>query len=154
MPATATRRASERVRAAVPAAQFRAALEQALATADADQRTGPLIAATRLRMRFEFTDCGLTLNVASGVESGEHNLRWSFDEVEWEPKLTLSMSSTVANRYLQGAESLAIAIAHGEVRVRGESRIALLYLPATQMICEPYRRAVEADFPALAISKK
>ena len=58
------------------------------------------------------------------------------------------MDSDVANRYLQGRESLAIAIARGQVAVRGDSRIALLYLPALRLICEPYRRVVETEYPA------
>jgi hypothetical protein len=60
------------------------------------------------------------------------------------------MNSEVANRYLQGRESLAIAIARGEVRCEGESSAALLYLPATRLIAEPYRRVVEAEYPRLA----
>ena len=61
------------------------------------------------------------------------------------------MPAEVANRYLQGRESLAIAIAHGQVSCKGDSRVALLYLPATRLLCEPYRRVVETEFPALAV---
>ena len=128
--------------------EFRVALERALVEADGDDRIGPLICATKLRLRFVFTDIDLELNLASSED--EHRLRWSFGAPPWEPKLTLTMSSAVANRYLLGRESLAIAIARGEVRVRGESRAALLYLPAARLIGEPYRRVVESGFPALA----
>jgi hypothetical protein len=135
--------------AAVRAAEFRAALDEALATADADPRIGPMIGATKLRLRLAFSDCGLTVNIAAS--EGEHNLTWSFGEDPgWSPKLELEMDAAVANRYLQGRESLAIAIARGQVRVRGESRTALLYLPATRLLCEPYRQVVEAGYPALA----
>ncbi len=129
--------------------QLRAALEEALATVDADERLGPLIGATGLRMRFEFTDLDMALNVAAG--DGDRNLSWSFDhDAGWDPKLTLRMSSDVANRYLQGRESLAVAIARGQVRCSGDSRTALLYLPAARLIAGPYRRVVEAEYPALA----
>src|SRR5687767_15661727 len=129
--------------------QLRAALERTLREIDADERLGPLIAATGLRMRFEFTDLGMALNVAAGGTQG--NLAWSFDDDPgWAPKLTLGMTSDVANRYLQGRESLAIGIARGQVRCRGDSRTALLYLPAARLFCEPYRRVVEAGYPALA----
>jgi hypothetical protein len=128
--------------------ELRAALERALAAADADQRIGPMIGATRLRLRFEFPDVGMALNVAAA--EGEHNITWSFDDPpSWRPKLVLEMNSDVANRYLQGRESLAIGIARGNVRCRGDSRVALLYLPAARLICEPYRRVIEADFPQL-----
>jgi hypothetical protein len=129
--------------------QLRAALERTLAEVDADDRLGPLIGATRLRMRFEFTDPDMALNVAGA--DGKHNITWSFaDDPGWPPKLTLRMSSAVGNRYLQGRESLAIGIARGQVRAQGDSRTALLYLPAARLICEPYRRVVEAEYPALA----
>jgi len=150
MAATATSTAPRASTATVRPAEFRAALEQALAEADADQRIGPLIAATKLRLRFEFPDCELMLNVAAA--EGDHNIIWSFGEQHgWTPKLELEMDSSVANRYLQGRESLAIAIARGQVRVRGESRVALLYLPAAHLLCEPYLRAVEAGYPGLAL---
>jgi hypothetical protein len=128
---------------------LRAALDRTLARVDADDRLGPLIGATKLRLRFEFTDLELALNVAAA--DGDHNLTWSFaDDPGWRPKLLLRMNSEVANRYLQGRESLAIAIARGEVRCEGESSAALLYLPATRLIAEPYRRVVEAEYPRLA----
>ena len=128
--------------------EFRAALDRALAEADADERIGPAICATKLRLRLEFTDIGMTLNVAV-AETGQR-LEWSFGRVEWEPKLTLSMTSEVGNSYLLGRESLAIAIARGRVKVSGESRVALLYLPATRLISEPYRRVVQNTYPELA----
>ena len=129
--------------------QLRAALDSTLTAVDADERLGPLIGATRLRMRLEFTDLDMALNVAAA--DGGRNLVWSFDhDPGWPPKLTLRMSSDVANRYLQGRESLAIGIARGQVRCRGDSRTALLYLPAARLIAEPYRRVVESEYPALA----
>src|SRR5919106_5551843 len=119
---TATRSASTRAeRPGVRPAEFRAALDEALTLADADERVGPLIRAAGLRMRFEFPDASMVLNLAAA--SGARHIRWSFsDDGDWDPKLELTMSSAVANRYLQGRESLAIAIARGQVRFVGESR--------------------------------
>ena len=135
------------VEAGVRADDFRAALERALAEADADERIGPRLRVTRMRLRFEFPDCGMVLNVAA---ENDRELRWSFsDEVDWRPQLELRMDSSVANRYLQGRESLAIAIARGRARCRGSSRVALLWLPAARLICEPYRRVIEESFPEL-----
>jgi hypothetical protein len=135
---------------AIPSGEFRAALEQALELADSDEKIGPLLAATEVRMRFEFPDTGLQLNIAAGQADG-HNLRWSFGEVDWPPKLELTMESAVANRFLQGRESLAIAIARGRARYRGESHSAVLGLPATRLLCEPYREVIREGFPALAV---
>ena len=131
--------------------EFRAALDEALAVADADDRVGPLIRAAGLRMRFEFPDARMVLNLAAASEA--QHIRWSFsDEGDWDPKLELTMSSAVANRYLQGRESLAIAIARGQVRVEGGSRVALLYLPATRLLCEPYRKVVARGYPQLFVA--
>ncbi|MGH2950826.1 MAG: hypothetical protein ACRDKX_02130 [Solirubrobacterales bacterium] len=149
---SATATGSARVgasRAGVRPAEFRAALGEALALADADDKVGPLIRAAGLRMRFEFPDAKMVLNLAA-ASSGKRHIQWSFsDDVGWEPKLELTMSSAVANRYLQGNESLAIAIARGQVHFHGESRVAVLYLPATRLLCEPYRKVIVADYPEL-----
>jgi len=131
--------------------ELRDVLDRALAEVDADDRAGSLLRATGLRMRFRFPDLDLVLNVAAS-DDPDHHLRWSFDDlVDWQPRLELTMGSEVANGYLQGKESLAVAIARGRVRCRGEARAALLYLPAARLIVEPYRRVVRAEYPHLAL---
>ena len=122
---------------------MRAALDRALAAADADERIGPRLRATGLAMRFDLPDAGITLHVRAAADD-EHNIQWSFDEDPgWRPKLVLEMSAAVANRYLQGAQSLAIAIARGQVRMpRRVARGAQL----------PARR--EADLPALPARRR
>jgi hypothetical protein len=133
-------------------AEFRRLLDRALREVDGDDRAGTLLRATGLRIRFDFPDLGLVLNVAV-TDDGEHHLRWAFaDGAEWKPKLELRMDSAVANAYLQGKESLAIAIARRQVRCSGEARVALLYVPAIRLLGEPYRRIVEADYPGLLLS--
>jgi hypothetical protein len=129
---------------------FRNALERALDEANTDERIGPLLSATHLRLRFEFTDAGIDLNLAGG-EAGR-NLSWSYGDAPWPARLVLAMPVGVANRFLQGVESLAIGIAHGQVRCSGESRAALRYLPATRLLSGSYRRVVERDFPDLLVA--
>lgn len=146
--ATATTAPSVQQRVAGRRAEQREALERALEAVAADDRVAPLIGATELRMRFEFSDLDLALNLAAG-EHGR-NVEWSFDDDPgWRPKLVLRMTAAVANRYLQGRESLAIALARREVRCEADSRVALLYLPAARLLTDPYRRVVEADYPDL-----
>jgi hypothetical protein len=136
----------------VSAEQLRELLDRTLTELDRDERLGPLIRATGIRLRLECPDVGLVLNVAAS-ERPERHLRWAFgDDVDWAPRLELRMSSDVANAYLQGAESLAVAIAHGKVRVRGDSKVAVLYLPTTRLIVEPYRRCVRELHPDLALT--
>jgi hypothetical protein len=110
-----------------------------------------LLRAAGLRMRFECPDLPMVLNVAASEEP-DHHLRWAFsDAVEWEPKLSLRMNSRIANAYLQGKESLAIAIARGRVRFDGDTRCALLYVPTLRLVVAPYRRLVRQDYPHLLV---
>ena len=98
------------------ATEFRELLDETLFELDVDEKAGPLLRATGMRVRFDFPDLGMVLNVAAS-EAPDHHLRWEFsDAVDWEPKLSFSMDSQIANAYLQGKESLAIAIARGRVR--------------------------------------
>jgi hypothetical protein len=133
------------------AEEFREVLDETLRELDTDERSGPLLRAAGLSLRIELTDLGLVLRVAASSE-GDHHLRWTFAD-EGEPaKLELRMDSETANAYLQGKESLAIAIARGKVRASGESRVALLYLPALKLVVEPYRRSVRESHPHLALT--
>jgi hypothetical protein len=133
------------------ATEFRKLLDEALSELDADEKSGPLLRAAGLRMRFDFPDLGLVLNVAASEEP-DHHLRWEFsDAVDWEPKLNLRMDSRIANAYLQGKESLAIAIARGRVRLKGDTRCALLYVPALRLVVGPYRRLVRQEYPHLLV---
>jgi hypothetical protein len=133
------------------ATQFRRLLDQALSEVDADERVGPLLRASGLRMRFEFVDLRMVLNVAATEQPG-HHLRWKFaDPVDWEPKLSLRMGWKVANAYLQGKESLAIAIARGRIQAKGDTRCALLYVPALRLVVPQYRRLVREEYPNLLV---
>ncbi|TMK76053.1 MAG: hypothetical protein E6G48_00090 [Actinobacteria bacterium] len=135
----------------VSVTEFRELLDEALSELDTDEKTGPLLRAAGLRTRFDFPDLGMVLNVATSEEPG-HHLRWEFsDAVDWEPKLTFSMDSQIANAYLQGKESLAIAIARGRVRYKGDTRCALLYVPALRLVVGPYRRLVRREYPHLLV---
>jgi hypothetical protein len=135
------------------AEELREVLEALLGSVDSDERAGTLFRAAAPRLRLEFTDRDLILNLAPGEGKGQ-SLRWRFgDDVDWEPRLRLWMDSTTANRYLQGAESLAIAIARGRVRFQGDSRTALLYVPTLRLLVDPYRRLVAERFPRLVVER-
>jgi hypothetical protein len=132
-------------------AEFRELLEDVLTETDADDQAGPLLRAAGLKIRFEFPDLPLVLSLAA-TEKGNHHLEWKFsDPVDWKPKLTLRMDSNVANAYLQGKESLAIAIAHGRVQASGDTRSALVYIPAMRFLVSSYRRLVTQEHPHLVL---
>jgi hypothetical protein len=133
------------------AAEFRHLLDDVLTETDADDQAGPLLRAAGLRVRFDFPDLPLVLNLAA-TEENHHHLRWRFsDDVDWKPKLTLEMGSQVANAYLQGKESLAIAIARGRVRAKGDTRSALVYIPALRLLVGSYQRVVTQEHPHLVL---
>ena len=61
------------------------------------------------------------------ASEGEPNLHWEWsDDVAWEPKVQMTMNSETANRYFQGKENVAIAIAQapdqGRRRRQGGAR--------------------------------
>ncbi len=132
------------------AAQLRDLLDRALAAVDADDEAGSLLRATGLRARLRVPDLGVSLDVAPS-EEGDHHVSWAFDSHRRAPKVELIMDSRAANAYLQGRESLAIAMARNRIRYRGEARCALRYLPAMRVVVDEYRRLVRDDYPELAV---
>lgn len=147
--ATAAKAAQERTFAS--AGELREVLTLLLSEIDRDSDLGRRLRAARVSYRYVFTDLGLTLSVASSEEASR-NVRWSFDEDPgWEPKLTLRMTSEVANRYLQGRQNLAIAMARGMIQCSGNSRAALSLLPIDPQINACYRTVLERHYPQLLL---
>jgi hypothetical protein len=134
------------------AQEFHDLLDGTLRAVDSDAKAGPLLRATGMRMRFRFPDLDMVLNVTASDER-DHHVRWDFShQADREAKLELTMDSEVANAFLQGKESLAVSIARGRVQWRGDARAALLYLPATKLIIERYRRIVQSSHPDLLVA--
>jgi hypothetical protein len=139
--ATATREVASKGFAS--AAEMRAVLEQLLVDVQGDPELGPRIGSLHVSYRYVFDDVGLTLDVRS---DDDDNFRWSFDGEDGNvPGVTLEMSSEVANRYLQGRENLAIALARRRIRYRGSSRAALGVVPINRELGRFYRAVLEVD---------
>jgi hypothetical protein len=133
------------------AAEMRAVLTELLREIDTDSELGGRIRDAHVSHRYVFTDLGFSLDVAGSEEEG-HNVRYSFDDGEdSEPALTLEMSSEVANRYLQGRENLAIAIARRRICVAGKSRAVLSLLPINRQLGECYREVLRRSHPQLLL---
>jgi hypothetical protein len=131
--------------------EFAQILDLALRKLDGDERSGALMRATGIRLRIEISDVASALNLAS-VQNGNRHLTWTFDDSpDWEPRLVMRLDSEIANRFLQGRESLAIAVARGRVKVEGDPRYTLLYVPALRLLVDPYRAAVREHSPGLAV---
>jgi hypothetical protein len=135
------------------AAELREVLDCFLDDVDGDPEAGTRMRSARVPHRFVFPDMDVVLNV-TGSEHGGHCLRWRFsDEIDWQPALTLEMDSAVANRYLQGEENLAIALARGRIRISAQQAgAALSFLPVSRSLFGRYRALVARRYPHLALS--
>jgi hypothetical protein len=116
-----------------------------------DPEIGPRLRDADTPQRFEFTDLEMVVNIRAG-QAGESNLAWEWsDEVPWEPKVRMAMSSETANRYFQGKENVAIAIARRRIKAGGDVKAALAILPITKPLFGHYREMIAADYPHLAV---
>jgi hypothetical protein len=114
-----------------------------------DPEMGPRLRDADTPQRFEFTDLEMVVNIRAG-RAGEGNLAWEWtDEVSWEPKVRMAMSSETANRYFQGKENVAIAIARRRIKAGGDVKAALAIIPITKPLFVRYREMIAADYPHL-----
>ena len=140
------------------AAEFRSELElrevmdQVWTMMSEDPDMGPKLRDADVPQRFEFSDFGLVCNVraARAGEGGALHWEWS-DDVDWEPKVRMTMSSETANKYFQGKENVAMAIARRRIKTGGDVKAALNLLPITKPIFERYRDMVSDEYPHLRV---
>jgi hypothetical protein len=117
----------------------------------ADPDIGPKLRDAETPQRFEFPDVDLVVNVTAADGEGGRNLQWEWsDDVAWEPEVQMTMDSDVANRYFQGKENVAMAIARRRIKTSGNVKKALALIPITKPIYEQYRAMIERDYPHLA----
>jgi hypothetical protein len=132
--------------------EFREVIDQIFSMMDEDADMGPKLRDADVPQRFEFTDVDMVVNIraAEGGEDGNLHWEWS-DDVDWEPKVRMAMSSETANRYFQGKENVAVAIARRRIKSGGDVKAALSLIPITKPIYARYRDLVERDYPHLAV---
>jgi hypothetical protein len=63
----------------------------------------------------------------------------------------MAMSSETANKYFQGKENVAIAIARRNIKTGGDVRAALALIPITKPVYGQYTEIVEAEYPHLKV---
>lgn len=130
--------------------EFREVMDQVFSMMSEDEDMGPKLRNADVPQRFEFDDLDLVVNIRAGQE-GEGNLYWEWtDDVDWEPKVRMQMTSEVANRYFQGKENVAMAIARRRIKTGGDVKAALSLVPLTKPVYARYRDLVEAEYPHLA----
>ena len=94
-------------------------------------------------------DLVVNIKDADEVQDGKH-LEWEWsDDCDWEPDVEMAMDSDVANRYFQGKENVAMAIARRRIKTSGNVKKALALVPITKPVFEQYRAMVESDYPHL-----
>jgi hypothetical protein len=129
------------------AEEFREVLDKTFGLMSSDPEMGPKLRDADTPQRFEFPDLDMVVNVTAG---DEENLRWEWsDDVPWEPEVEMSMESEVANRYFQGKENIAIALARRRIKSKGNTKKALALIPVTKPVFAKYRAMIEADYPHL-----
>jgi hypothetical protein len=129
--------------------EFREVMDRVFSMMSEDESMGPKLRDADVPQRFEFDDLDLVVNIRAG-SGDEDNLHWEWsDDVDWEPKVRMTMSSEVANRYFQGKENVAMAIARRRIKTGGDVKAALSLIPITKPVYARYRELVEAEYPHL-----
>jgi hypothetical protein len=132
------------------AAEFREVMDRTFALMSDDPEMGPKLRDADTPQRFEFSDFDLVVNIRAG-RPDEPNLAWEWsDDVAWEPKVKMTMSSEVATRYFPGKENVAIAIARRRIKAGGDVKAALAIIPITKPLFSRYREMITSDYPHLA----
>ena len=131
--------------------EFREVIDKTFTIMSTDPEMGPKLRDAETPQRFEFPDLDLVVNItyAREVEDGQH-LRWVWsDDPGWEAEVEMKMDSDVANRYFQGKENVAVAMARRRIKSSGNVKKALALIPVTKPIFERYREMIASDYPHL-----
>jgi len=130
--------------------ELKEVLDKTFGLMSEDPDMGPKLREADTPQRFEFPDMDLVVNVRAAREGEEGNLHWVWtDEIDWEPRVRMSMSSETANRYFQGKENVAVAIARRKIKAGGDVKAALALMPITKPVFEQYSAMIESDYPHL-----
>jgi hypothetical protein len=134
------------------ARDVREAIDEVFRLMDTDPDMGPKLRDADCPQRFEFDDFDLVVNIRAARAGEDGNLHWEWsDDVDWEPKVKMTMSSEVANRYFQGKENVPVAIARRRIKPSGDMKAALALIPITKPVYAQYRDYVEREKPHLKV---
>ena len=134
------------------AKEVREVIDEVFRMMDVDPDMGPKLRDANCPQRFEFDDFDLVVNIRAAGPDEEGNLHWEWsDDVNWEPKVKMTMSSETANKYFQGEENVAIAIARRRIKTSGDVKAALSLIPITKPVYDRYSRLVADEYPHLKV---
>jgi hypothetical protein len=132
--------------------EVREVIDQVFSMMDDDPEMGPQLRDADVPQRFEFDDVDLVVNIRAVRDGEEGNLHWEWsDDVDWEPKVKMTMSSETANKYFQGKENVAMALARRRIKSGGDVKAALSLIPITKPIYARYRAYLESERPHLLV---
>ena len=132
--------------------EFREVMDRVFTMMSEDAQMGPALRDADVPQRFEFPDFDAVLNVRAARDGEDGNLYWEWtDEVDWQPKVKMEMSSETANKYFQGKENVAMAIARRRIKTGGDVKAALAIMPLTKPVFERYRAMVQDEYPHLSV---
>ena len=133
-------------------AEFREVMDGVFTLMSDDAEMGPRLRDADVPQRFEFEDLDLVVNVRAAEPGEDGCLHWEWsDDVAWEPKVKMTMSSETANRYFQGKENVAMAVARRRIKTGGDMKAALDLIPVTKPIYALYREYLEREKPHLLV---
>jgi hypothetical protein len=131
-------------------AEFREVMDLIFGMMDEDPDMGPRLQSADVPQRFEFSDVDLVCNIRAARPDEPRHLHWEgTDDVGWEPKVRMTMSSETANKYFQGKENVPMAIARRRIKAGGDVKAALALMPILKPLYPRYRALVEAEYPHL-----
>lgn len=134
------------------AKEFREVFDRLFTLMSEDEEVGPKLRDADVPQRFEFEDLDLVFNVRAGQPDEGVNLYWEWtDDVDWKAKVRMTMSSETANKYFQGKENVAIAIARRRIKTGGDVKASLALIPITKPIYARYTAMIESDYPHLLV---
>jgi SCP-2 sterol transfer family len=132
--------------------EFREVMDRVFSMMDEDDEMGPRLRDADVPQRFEFSDVDMVVNIRAAEPGEDGNLHWEWtDDVDWDAKVRMTMSSETANRYFQGKENVAMAIARRRIKAGGDVKAALSLIPITKPIYARYTALVEAEYPHLRV---
>jgi hypothetical protein len=132
--------------------EFREVMDRIFEMMSSDPDMGPKLRDADVPQRFEFSDVDMVVNIRAAAAGEDGNLHWEWsDDVDWEPKVRMTMSSETANKYFQGKENVPIAIARRRIKAGGDVKSALKLIPISKPVYALYRDMVDRDYPNLAL---
>jgi hypothetical protein len=131
--------------------EFREVIDRVFELMSTDPEMGPKLRDAQTPQRFVFPDVDEVVNITYiDDETSDACLRWEWtDDVDWEAQVEMKMDSDVANKYFQGKENIAMAIARRRIKTSGDVKKALSLVPITKPVFAQYRGMLEDEYPHL-----